>query len=87
MDKSNVPDEIADEAITWFARLRADDVSLTDREGFFQWLKISRVHQQAFVEVLHLWEGVSVLAGLDPDEIKRFPPVVEFKRRVELARS
>lgn len=87
MGKSAVADEIAEAAITWFARLRADDVSDRDRERFFAWLRAGPEHQQAFVEVLQLWEGMAVIKGMALEELAPFPPLAEFKRRVEQVRS
>jgi len=87
MSQFEIPDELAEEAIVWFARLRADDVSAEDRQRFFEWLKEGRPNQQAFVEVLRLWEGVSVVADMDFEELRPFPPLADFKRKVEGLRT
>lgn len=58
-------DQLADQAIEWFARLRADDVSSMDRKGFMQWLGLSKQHQNAFAEVLQLWDRTAVLKEAD----------------------
>lgn len=79
-------DALINEAITWFARLRADDVSDRDRERFFDWLRSGTAHQQAFIEVLHLWEGLGVVREMTIEDLQPFPLVAEFKRRVEVAR-
>ena len=81
----SIPDELADEAIDWFVRLRADDVSQLERTQFFSWLRGDRLHQQAFVEILDLWDGLGVVGEMDFDELKPFPLVFEFKRKVEAA--
>lgn len=87
MSQPEIPDEVAEEAIRWFARLRADDVSKDDRYNFFAWLKRGRLQQRAFVEILELWEGVAVVAGMDFEELRPFPPLAAFKRKVEGART
>ncbi len=73
MADTQVTDEMADAAITWFARLRADDVTASDRAGFLNWLREHRDHQIAFVEILNLWEDLSVIKQLDFEELKPFP--------------
>ncbi|MDA0979147.1 MAG: DUF4880 domain-containing protein [Proteobacteria bacterium] len=67
-----VTDQMADQAIAWFARLRADDVSRQNRDEFVAWLRIDRMHQVAFVEVLNLWEDLAVVKTLDFDSISDF---------------
>ena len=86
MSRSIVSDDVADEAITWFARLRAEDVSERDRARFYAWLREGADRQQAFVEIVNLWEGLSVLRELELEELRPFPLVADFKRRAELAR-
>lgn len=86
MSQPRVPAWVADQAIEWFARLRADDVSSDDRASFFAWLKQGRENQRAFVEILELWEGLSVVADMDFDELTPFPPLAHYKRKVEAAR-
>ena len=73
MQKEQVTDQIADVAITWFARLRADDVTADDRENFIAWLRLDRCQQMAFVEILNLWEDMSVVSLLEFDELQPFP--------------
>ena len=73
MQKEQVTDQMADVAITWFARLRADDVTADDRENFLAWLRLDRCHQMAFVEILNLWEDMSVVRLLEFDELQPFP--------------
>lgn len=83
MSQSGIPENVSDEAIVWFARLRADNVSSTDRQNFFDWLRQGRVNQQAFVEILQLWEGLAVIADMNFEEIQGFPPLSDFKRKME----
>lgn len=69
MSNPPVTDELADIAIGWFVRLRAEDVTAVERKVFFKWLREARLHQQAFVEIQRLWVDKSVvkwaLMGLD----------------------
>ena len=83
MNKSPVTDEQADTAIEWFVRLRAEDVTEVERNIFFEWLREARIHQQAFVEILHLWEDMSVVKEMDFDELRPFPQIWELKQKVE----
>lgn len=83
MDKSRVTDEMANAAIEWFARLRADDVSDGDRERFVAWLRDHRLHQVAFIEILRLWEDLAVVSTLDFEELQPFPMLWNEKERVK----
>ena len=83
MNKTPVTDELADRAIEWFARLRADDVTEMERSTFFEWLREAREHQRAFVEILRLWEDMSVVKEMDFDELRPFPQIWELKRKIE----
>jgi transmembrane sensor len=85
MIKSPVTDELADRAIEWFVRLRAEDITEAERGTFFEWLREARVHQQAFVEILRLWEDLSVVRQMDFEELRPFPQIWELKRKVEAA--
>jgi len=73
----------SDVAIEWFVRLRADDVTDAERAHFFDWLRVSRGHQHAFVEILRLWEGLAIVKAMTSAELRPFPVVWEYKRRVE----
>lgn len=86
MTEARTSDQLADEAIAWFARLRADDVSAADRQRFFAWLKRGSAQQTAFVEILELWEGVAVVSSMDFEDLQEFPPLMVLKRRAEMAR-
>jgi ferric-dicitrate binding protein FerR (iron transport regulator) len=83
MDPSAVPNEIADIAIGWFVRLRSPAVTEEERGNFFLWLREARVHQQAFVEILRLWEGLAVIKEMNFEELSPFPQLWEFKQEVE----
>ena len=69
-------EELADKAIAWFVRLRADDILPAERNDFFLWLKEDREHQQAFIEIIKIWEGLAVIK--DMDELQCFPGIKQF---------
>ncbi len=83
MDDAQVTDEMADAAIAWFVRLRREEVTAEDREGFVNWLRDDRLHQMAFIEILRLWEDLSVVATLDFEELQPFPMLWRAKERVK----
>ncbi len=82
VSRSDVAVGVRDEAITWFARLRADDFSERDRVQFILWLGESADHQHAFSEIIGLWEGLPGLRQGEIEEEVRLPR----RRPVELAR-
>ena len=80
MESSLVTDEMVDMAISWFARLRADDVTASDRENFFEWLREHRMHQHAFVEIVDLWEDMSVVRVLEFEELRPYPQLWQLRQ-------
>ena len=82
MSDSTVTEELADRAIEWFVRLRADDVSEGERNQFFQWLQESRENQQAFVETLQFWDDLSVVKEMNFEGLP-LPQICEIKRKLE----
>ncbi|RMD88584.1 MAG: DUF4880 domain-containing protein, partial [Alphaproteobacteria bacterium] len=52
-----------EEATRWFARLRRDDVSDSDRAAFEAWRSENLAHRRAFDEISGLW---SMMDGLEP---------------------
>ena len=85
MNKSPVTEETTDTAIVWFARLQASDVTDRERESFFNWLQQAQEHQQAFVDVLTLWEGMSVVKMMDFEELRPFPQLWDYKQEATLS--
>ena len=81
MSKTQVTDAIANQAIEWFARLRADDVSVEDRAGFVDWLRADRGHQIAIVEIINLWDDMTVVNKLNFAELREFDAVLETARQ------
>ncbi|MCK9608487.1 MAG: FecR family protein [Methylomonas sp.] len=56
-DSPITPDEVvAEQAITWFARLRAEHVPEEARRQFADWCQASPAHRQAFDEIGAFWE-------------------------------
>ena len=84
MNTSTVAKEINDSAIGLFVRLRAMDVTDTERKRFFDWLSAAREHQQAFVDILKMWEGLSIVKQMNFEELSPFPLLREFRREAEL---
>ena len=83
MSITTVSDAVADRAIEWFVRLRAEDVTDLERKDFFAWLKTSRENQRGFVEALQLWEDVAVVKQMRFEELKPFPQIWDFKKKAE----
>lgn len=58
-DKSPSPEqsdqELTEQAIAWFVRLRAEDVSEEERQRFKQWLDQHPDHRLAYANVTKLW--------------------------------
>lgn len=50
-------DAIAEQAITWFARLRAEHISEDERKTFRAWCQANPLHRQAFDEISGFWEN------------------------------
>lgn len=82
MSELQVTEQMADEAITWFARLRADDVTTSDRENFVSWLRENRMHQFAFIEILSLWEDLAIVKSLDFEELQSCSVVWSEREKV-----
>lgn len=83
MAEARATDEMADRAIAWFVRLRADDVSTDDRERFVTWLRRDRLHQRAFIEIINLWEDLAVVKMLDFEELQPFPVLWKERERAK----
>jgi ferric-dicitrate binding protein FerR (iron transport regulator) len=82
MKDTQITDAMAETAIAWFARLRADDVTDDDRVGFVMWLRLHRMHQFAFIEVLDLWEDLAMFSALDFEEFQQFTQLWNLKRPI-----
>jgi transmembrane sensor len=63
---------IDEEAVTWFALLRDDEVTADDRARFAAWLEADSRHRQAWREVEAMWTGMDRLRSAG-DAISPFP--------------
>lgn len=60
----NNNDSIDEQAVTWFVRLRADNVSRQERASFIQWLEQAAEHRTAFYEICVMWGDEAFLQSL-----------------------
>lgn len=58
LPSSTHPDALNKQAIEWFARMRANNVTAAEQAQFKAWINTSALHQQAFSEVNSFWEDV-----------------------------
>lgn len=50
-------DALSKQAVEWFARLRANNITAAEQAQFKAWINTSALHQQAFNEINSFWEG------------------------------
>lgn len=62
-------EEVLDQAVTWVARLRADDVTVADKGAFSRWLTASEENKEAFDHTLSLWAHLEVVGQLPFDDL------------------
>ncbi|MBL1264302.1 FecR family protein [Methylomicrobium sp. RS1] len=62
--ESDLNDNIDEQAVAWFIRLRADNVSNEDRKSFDRWLEQAADHRRAFDEVCAMWGDTALLNSL-----------------------
>jgi len=62
--ESDLNDNIDEQAVAWFIRLRADNVSNEDRKSFNQWLEQDTAHRRAFDEICVMWGDTDLLNSL-----------------------
>ncbi|EIC30422.1 FecR family protein [Methylomicrobium album] len=62
--ESELNDNIDEQAVAWFIRLRADNVSNEDRKSFDRWLEQAADHRRAFDEVCAMWGDTALLNSL-----------------------
>ena len=78
-------DQIVDEAIHWFVRLRAEDKSDLEHDRFFDWLFESSKHQTAFSEILTLWDSLEIIKSADQDDFSTLNLLHQASCRIELS--
>ncbi len=62
--ESDLNDNIDEQAVAWFIRLRADNVSNEDRKSFDQWLEQDADRCRAFDEICVMWGDTDLLNSL-----------------------
>ena len=55
MNQDEYPEEVTEQAIAWFARLRSDQISDSDWRGFREWLGRHPDHQSEYDRIVALW--------------------------------
>lgn len=55
---SDINDDMLRQAITWFTRLRADDVTDAEQEAYAEWLLSNPEHVDAYAQVEAQWESL-----------------------------
>jgi transmembrane sensor len=90
---ASMGDPVRREAAAWFARLRADDVSEREREGFQRWLADDSRHRSAYERLEALWSSLGAHAdhpeigkALHESDILRKSPA-KTQRNVRRAQS
>ncbi|MDD5275180.1 MAG: FecR family protein [Methylovulum sp.] len=68
--QSELEELIDEQAVAWFARLRASDVSREEKATFADWLRQTPAHQQAFDEICLLWGDTQLKQALGEAEKK-----------------
>ncbi|CCE23227.1 FecR family protein [Methylotuvimicrobium alcaliphilum] len=82
----NNNDSIDEQAVTWFVRLRADNVSRQERASFIQWLEQAAEHRTAFYEICVMWGDEAFLQSLTDSANKHgIVPKPKKKRRIKTA--
>lgn len=62
--ESDLNENIDEQAVAWFIRLRAENVTSEDRKSFDQWLEQAAAHRDAFNEVCVMWGDTDLLKSL-----------------------
>ncbi len=62
--ESELNDDIDEQAVAWFIRLRADNVTSEEKTSFLRWLNQSDSHQETFNEISKLWGDADLLQAL-----------------------
>ena len=60
--QQNIPDHVMKQAAEWFARSRAHDFSVADKDRLDAWLRADPIHRTAFDESLAVWNEVGRVA-------------------------
>lgn len=81
--ESDLDDDVDEQAVAWFVRLRADNVSREDRVSFGQWLEQSTEHRRVFSEICEMWGDTTLLKSLSINaKIHGIAPKPKRKRHI-----
>ena len=76
MSETMRSEQALDQAVTWIARLRADDVTAVNKHAFSEWLSASDENRKAFDESFALWEDLAVVGKLPFEDFSVASPRV-----------
>lgn len=62
--ESDINNDIDEQAVAWFIRLRADNVSREEKASFLIWLNQADLHRETFNEISKLWGDTDLLQAL-----------------------
>lgn len=62
--ESELNDDIDEQAVAWFIRLRADNVTSEEKTSFLRWLNQADAHRDTFNEISKLWGDADLLQAL-----------------------
>lgn len=62
--ESGLDNDLDEQAVAWFIRLRADNVSSEEKTSFLQWLNQDDAHRDTFNEIGKLWGDADLLQAL-----------------------
>jgi len=62
--ESGLNNDVDEQAVAWFIRLRADNVSGEEKASFLLWLNQDDLHRETFNEISKLWGDAGLLQAL-----------------------
>ncbi|MFI3157246.1 MAG: FecR domain-containing protein [Methylococcaceae bacterium] len=62
--QSELDNDLDEQAVAWFIRLRADNVSNEEKTSFLRWLNQAGAHRDTFNEICQLWGDADLLQAL-----------------------
>ena len=75
-DSSCNDEMIAEQAVSWFARLRAEDITNDEITRFTSWYQASLAHRQAYDEIVAFWDDADFVQALaDCEQISQVIPL------------
>jgi transmembrane sensor len=88
--ESELNNDIDEQAVTWFIRLKADNVTSEEKASFLLWLNQADLHRETFNEVSKLWGDADLLQALGDVAQKRSiapkrTPRIHFKLPLAMA--